>query len=170
MTDAAALAPFAAPFVEPGTVVVSESGLGLFNQQVSDGRHAFTADEPTAAGGGDAGPGPYELLLMALGACTSMTLRLYAARHAMPLERVIVRLRHSRDYASDCADCAAKPVMLDHIDREIELLGALDEAQKAKLMEIADKCPVHRTLSSPIKITTRRREAQPTVAPLGGNV
>ena len=170
MTDTTAIAPFPAPMVEPGTVVVSESGLGPFNQQISDGPHSFTADEPVAVGGGDAGPGPYELLLMALGACTSMTVRMYAARHAMPLERVIVRLRHFRAYATDCADCATKPVMLDNIDREIELLGALDEAQKAKLMEIADKCPVHRTLSSPIKITTRRRDAQPAVAPLSGNV
>jgi putative redox protein len=165
MTDSIAPAPFPAPVVEAGTVVVSESGLGPFNQQLSDGLHALTADEPSAVGGGDAGPGPYELLLMALGACTSMTLRQYASRHAMPLERVIVRLRHSREYVADCEACATKPVMLDRIDREIELLGNLDEAQKAKLMEIAEKCPVHRTLSSPIKITTRRRDAQPTVAP-----
>ena len=141
------------------TVVVSESGDGLFAQELSDGRHRLRADEPVAAGGNDSGPGPYELLLMALGACTSMTLRLYARRKQWPLQRVVVRLTHSRDYVTDCEECAAKPVMLDRIERELELIGALSAEQRTKLLEIADKCPVHRTLSQPVRIATTLRAA-----------
>ena len=140
--------------VEPGTVVVSENGDGLFTQRLLDGRHSLLADEPVSAGGNDRGPGPYELLLMSLGACTSMTLRLYANRKRWPLQRVTVRLKHSRSYPQDCKDCADKAVMLDHVDREIALEGTLDDTQRAKLLEIADKCPVHRTLTSEIEIRT----------------
>src|SRR5450432_1080089 len=131
--------------IEPGVVLVTETGEGLFTQYLLDGRHRLLADEPAAAGGNDLGPGPYELLLMALGACTSMTLRLYAKRKQWPLERVVVRLKHSRVYIDDCKDCDTKPAMLDHIDREIELTGPLDTEQTTKLMDIADQCPVHRT-------------------------
>jgi len=157
MTDTPTVAALQDAAVEPGTVVVVESGDGLFTQQLLDGRHRLLADEPLSAGGKDLGPGPYELLLMALGACTSMTVRLYANRKQWPLERVSVRLKHSRNYPQDCKDCASKPVLLDHIDREIEFTGALDETQRAKLLEIAEKCPVHRTLSQPIGIATRLR-------------
>jgi putative redox protein len=146
-------------FVEPdvisGTVVVAETGAGKFSQYVLDGRHHLVADEPAAVGGDDLGPGPYELLLMALGACTSMTLRLYATRKQFPLERVIVRLKHDKRYLEDCAECSDKPVMLDHIDRDIELIGTLSDEQKAALLMMADKCPVHRTLISKIAIQTR---------------
>ncbi len=162
--------PFPEPVVAPSTVVVAESGLGLYGQQLLDGRHHLAADEPAAVGGNDFGPGPYELLLMALGSCTSMTLRMYAGRQGFALERVVVRLKHDRVYAKDCEECDAKPVMLDRIEREIDLIGALDDLQKARLMEIADKCPLHRTLTTGIKIVTRLATAQPTVAPLGGNV
>lgn len=147
--------------VEPGTVVVSETGDGEFTQQLLDGRHRLLADEPVAAGGKDLGPGPYELLMMALGACTSMTVRLYANRKQWPLTRVTVHLRHSRSYPQDCKDCASKPVMLDHVDREIEFDGTLDDVQRAKLLEIADKCPVHRTLSQRVEIATRMRGTPP---------
>jgi len=140
---------------EPGWVKVVETGDGKFAQHLLDGRHRLIADEPAAAGGGDRGPGPYELLLMALGACTSMTVRLYAARKAWRLERVSVQLRHARIHAEDCADCETKQGLIDRIERVISLEGALDAAQRQRLLEIADMCPVHRTLTSEIKIETR---------------
>jgi putative redox protein len=136
------------------TVVVKGSGSG-FAQEISDGRHLLRADEPLAAGGTDLGPGPYELLLAALGVCTSMTLAMYARRKGWKLDGITVRLRHSRIYASDCADCETREGMLDRIEREIELAGSLDKDQRQKLLEIADKCPVHRTLKSEIDIRTR---------------
>jgi uncharacterized OsmC-like protein len=141
--------------VTPGTVVVVENGKGLFGQDLLDGRHRLTADEPRAAGGDDAGPNPYELLLMSLGACTSMTLRLYAKRKQWPLTRVAVRLRHSRIHAEDCAECETKTGFIDRIDREIVLEGPLDEDQRMRMAQIADMCPVHRTLMSEISITTQ---------------
>jgi uncharacterized OsmC-like protein len=113
------------------------------------------ADEPIAAGGEDTGPGPYDYLLAGLGACTSMTMRLYADRKSLPLERVTVTLQHSKIYAQDCAECETKSGMLDQIDRVIGMEGALDAEQRKKLMEIADKCPVHRTLTSEIRIVTK---------------
>ena len=141
--------------VEPGWVTVIESGEGKFTEYLLDGRHRLVADEPVAAGGKDLGPGPYELLLMALGACTTMTLRLYADRKRWPLDRVSVRLHHAKIYAQDCADCETKEGRLDRIERVIELEGSLDPAQRKRLLEIADMCPVHRTLTSEIKIETR---------------
>ncbi|MGH8428959.1 MAG: OsmC family protein, partial [Solimonas sp.] len=119
-----------------------------------DGRHILQADEPAAAGGGDAGPGPYELLLMALGSCTSMTVHMYAARRKWPLEQVVVRLRHSRVHAQDCADCEESKTLLDRIDKNLEFSGPLDDAQRSRLVEIAGMCPVHRTLTSKIDIRT----------------
>ena len=150
--------------VEPGWIEVVESGDGKFTEHLLDGRHRLTADEPVAAGGNDRGPGPYELLLMALGACTTMTLRLYADRKPWPLERVSVRLRHAKIYAADCADCETKHGKLDRIERVIELEGALDPTQRQRLLEIADMCPVHRTLTSEIKIETRLMEG-PRISP-----
>jgi uncharacterized OsmC-like protein len=141
--------------VEPGWIKVVESGEGKFTEHLLDGRHRLLADEPVAAGGNDRGPGPYELLLMSLGACTTMTLRLYAERKRWPLQRVSVELRHDKIHAEDCADCETKQGMLDRIERVIALEGALDAAQRQRLMEIADMCPVHRTLTSEIKIETR---------------
>ena len=140
--------------VPPGTVVVRETGQGRFQQEIVAGKHRLTADEPVKVGGLDSGPGPYELLLAALGACTTMTLRLYAERKKLPLERARVRLRHSRIYAKDCADCETKAGMIDRIERAITLEGDLDAKQRARLMEVADKCPVHRTLQSEIDIRT----------------
>jgi uncharacterized OsmC-like protein len=138
----------------PGTVIVRETRRGMFQQEIVSGPHSLVADEPANVGGLDSGPGPYELLLAALGACTSMTLRLYADRKKLPLARVQVRLRHSRIYATDCAECETKEGMLDRIERVIMLEGELDAAQRARLMDIADKCPVHRTLKSEIDIRT----------------
>jgi uncharacterized OsmC-like protein/pimeloyl-ACP methyl ester carboxylesterase len=139
-----------------GHVVVEETGRSLFEQAVMAGHHRFLADEPIEAGGKDAGPGPYDLLLAGLGACTSMTLRLYANRKKLPLQRVRVTLQHRRVHAEDCADCEESERKLEVIDREITLTGTLDEAQRTRLMEIADKCPVHRTLTSKIDIRTTR--------------
>lgn len=135
-------------------VIVRETRNSKFQQTVSIGPHRLLADEPIAAGGEDTGPGPYDFLLAGLGACTSMTMRLYADRKSLPLERVTVTLKHSRIHAEDCAECETKTGMLDQIDRTIAMEGSLDAEQREKLMEIADKCPVHRTLTSEIHIIT----------------
>ena len=139
---------------EPGTVLVRETRRGQFQQEIITGRHRLMADEPVQVGGMDSGPGPYDLLLAALGACTAMTLRLYAERKQLPLRRTQVRLRHDKIHAADCADCETKEGMVDRIERAITLEGDLDAGQRARLMEIADKCPVHRTLESEIDIRT----------------
>jgi len=146
--------------VKPGEVVVRETRHGTFQQDITAGTHRFLADEPVAAGGLDSGPGPYDFLLGALGACTSMTLRLYADRKQLPLARTRVRLRHSRIYAADCADCETKQGMLDRIDRIISLEGELDAEARKRLLEIADKCPVHHTLTSEIDIRTTEESSQ----------
>ena len=142
------------PGEAPRNVVVRETRNSKFQQTVSIGPHSLLADEPVAAGGEDTGPGPYDFLLAGLGACTSMTMRLYADRKSLPLERVTVTLKHSKIHAQDCAECETKEGMLDQIDRTIAMEGALDAEQRKKLMEIADKCPVHRTLTSEIHIVT----------------
>lgn len=139
----------AAPTV---TAEVVETLSGKFINSARVGRHAMTADEPVASGGNDAGPSPYEFLLLALGSCTSMTLRMYAEMKKLPLKRVRVRLTHQKIHAKDCADCPQTDTKLDHITREIVLEGELSEEQRQKLLEIANKCPVHRTLTSQIAI------------------
>jgi putative redox protein len=126
-----------------------------FKQEITAGKHHLVADEPVSAGGGDDGPDPYDYLLASLGVCTSMTVGLYARRKQLPLENVTVSLWHSRIYAIDCEECETKEGMLDRIDVEIELTGQLTAEQHAKLMEIAAKCPVHRTLTSEINIRLR---------------
>jgi len=131
-------------------IVSSENGLA---QEIVSRNHRWRADEP-AAYGADTGPSPYELLLASLGACTSMTLRLYAQRKGIDVQRITVRLQHSRIHAEDCRECETKQGFLDRIDREIELVGNLDEAQKRRLLEIAERCPVHRTLKSEVHIRT----------------
>ncbi len=138
----------------PATAIVRETRKGTFQQEIISGAHRLIADEPVNAGGLDSGPGPYDLLLAALGACTSMTLRLYADGKKWPLTRVEVRLRHDRIYAIDCAECETKEGLIDHIERVITLEGDLDTNQRARLMEMADKCPVHRTLTSEVEIRT----------------
>jgi putative redox protein len=139
-----------------GYVEVAENGDGKFGQTIEAGHHQLRADEPQDMGGRDTGPSPYDLLLASLGACTSMTIRMYAAKKGLPLERVVVRLRHQKRHAEDCADCETKNGKVDFIERTIELVGQdLDAVARTKLLEIADKCPVHRTLRSEIWIETR---------------
>ncbi len=139
----------------PRQVVVRETRNSKFQNTVSIGSHRMLADEPIAAGGEDTGPGPYDFLLTALGACKSMTMRLYADRKSFPLERATVTLTHSKIHAQDCAECETKEGMLDQIDVLINLEGPLDTDQYKRIVEIADKCPVHRTLTSEIRILTR---------------
>ena len=136
-----------------GAVTVSEAGSGTYTQQITAGHHRLVADEPRPIGD-DAGPNPYDLVLAGLGACTSMTLRMYANRKGWPLDSVRVTLRHSRIHAEDCAQCETTKGWIGHIDREIELTGALDEGQRRRLLQIADQCPVHQTLTSEIDIST----------------
>ncbi|MEN4446408.1 OsmC family protein [Mycobacterium sp. SM3041] len=136
-----------------GTVTVVESGAGTYTQEIIAGGHRLIADEPRPFGD-DAGPSPYDLLLSALGACTSMTIRMYAAKKGLPLEQVRVSLRHSRIHAKDCAECETQQGMVDHIDRDIQLIGDLDDDQREKLLAIAERCPVHRTLTSSVHVST----------------
>lgn len=135
-------------------VIVRGNASG-FLQEIATGPHRLRADEPAGVGGSNAAPGPYDYILAGLGACTSMTIGLYARRNKWPLENITVSLRHSRIHAKDCEDCLTKEGMLERIDVEIELTGALTSEQRAKLMEVAGKCPVHRTLKSEINIRIR---------------
>jgi uncharacterized OsmC-like protein/alpha-beta hydrolase superfamily lysophospholipase len=144
-----------------GQVVVAERGadpahgISRLAQEVLVGSHRLVADEPLAAGGSNLGPNPYDFLLAGLGACTSMTLRLYADHKKWPLEKVTVRLSHEKIHAEDCADCETKEGKIDRIERQIEIAGPLDAAHRQRLLEIAEKCPVHRTLHSEIKIVSQ---------------
>lgn len=138
-----------------GMVQVTETGEGRFTQEVRIGRHTLAADEPVAQGGLDRGPSPYDLLLAGLGACTAMTLRLYAERRQLALEQVGVQLRHDKIHAEDCADCETRSGLVDRIERVISLRGRLTGEDRAKLLEIANKCPVHRTLHSEISVQTQ---------------
>ena len=149
--------------VEAGLVLVRETHGGKFQQEILTGPHRLLADEPVKLGGLDSGPGPYDYLLAGLGACTSMTIRLYAEFKKIPLTNVSVRLNHEKKiHSKDCADCDNKVTKVDHIDRAITLEGPLDAEQRKKLMEIADKCPVHQTLESKIDITTVERSPSPS--------
>jgi uncharacterized OsmC-like protein len=123
-----------------------------YAQRIETEKHSLTADEPPDAGGGDLGPDPYEYLLASLGACTSMTIRMYADRQGMNLDGVEVTLAHRRIHAEDCAECESKEGYVDRIDKRIRLSGDLSEAERQRLLEIADKCPVHRTLKNEILI------------------
>lgn len=138
-----------------GEVLVEETGDGTFQQLITIGDHQLLADEPVDLGGGDTGPSPYDLLLAGLGACTAMTLRLYAGRKGLALDPVRVALRHAKIHAMDCQTCETKQGQIDRIERVITVTGDIDDAQRARLLEIADKCPVHRTLTSEISIQSR---------------
>lgn len=136
-----------------GTVIVTGARAGGYTQQIVAGRHQLVADEPPPVGD-DAGPNPYDLLLAALGACTSMTVRMYADHKRWPLDQVRVTLRHSRIHAKDCADCETNDGYVHQIDRDVELTGDLDDTQRQRLMQIAERCPIHQTLTSEVRITT----------------
>jgi uncharacterized OsmC-like protein len=135
--------------------VIVRGGITGFAQEIEIGPHRLKGDEPVAFGGTDTGPSPYDFLLAALGTCTSMTISLYARRKSWPLEKVTVSLHHGKIHATDCAECETKVGKIDRIECEIELTGALTAEQRAKLMEMADHCPVHQTLTSEINIRTR---------------
>ncbi len=137
------------------SIVVVQGRADSLMQTIEVGPHRLLSDEPVAVGGGDQGPDPYELLLASLGSCTSMTLALYARRKQWPLEGVTVRLRHAKIHASDCVDCETKAGKIDRIEREIELSGPLTAEQRAALLAIADRCPVHRSLTSEVSIKTQ---------------
>jgi len=139
---------------EPGHVIVHGTAAG-FAQEIEIGSHELCADEPVSFGGTESGPSPYDLLLAALGSCTSMTIGFYARKRSWPLEKIIVSLRHSRIHAADCEDCETKEGKIDRIDLDIQLTGSLTDEQRAKLIEVAGKCPVHQTLTSEINIKTR---------------
>lgn len=143
--------------------VVAKTGKKGYQTEIFAGRHRLVADEPIPLGGADTGPNPYDLLVGALGACTSMTLRMYADRKNWPLEGITVRLRHEKIYAEDCRQCETTNGKVDAIDREIELEGVLDQDQMRRLLEIADRCPVHRTLHSEVQVTTHLKEEDSTV-------
>ena len=134
--------------------IVQETGKGKFNQEIKVGKHVLVGDEPVANGGNDLGPSPYDFLLAALGTCTSMTVRYYADFKKIPLSKVSVSLTHEKKYAQDCADCEKSDAKIDHIERKITLEGDLSEEQRKKLLEVANKCPVHKTLTSTVKIST----------------
>jgi len=142
---------------EPGdNWVVARLEGGSFRTEILANGHALISDEPVAAGGSNAGPSPYDLLVAGLGACTAMTLRMYATHKGWPLEDVVVRLRHRKVHARDCEECQTQGnVKVDRIERELELIGSLDEAQRQRLLEIANRCPVHRSLESEVRVVTR---------------
>lgn len=141
-----------------GVVRVAESGRGRFANVISAGDHELSAGEPVDVGGDDSGPAPYELLLSALGACTSITLRMYADRKGWPLEHVSVELRHEKIHADDCQHCETDKGYLDRIHIEVTVEGPLDTEQRERLLDIAHKCPVHRTLQNEVDMPTSLKE------------
>ncbi|MEX2282666.1 MAG: OsmC family protein [Gemmatimonadota bacterium] len=137
------------------TSITARIGAQGYRTEIITGSHTIIADEPMSAGGTDQGPTPYDLLVAALGACTAITLRMYADRKQLPLDEVVVRLRHGRNHAEDDRNCEDSPVRLDRIDLELELKGDLTDEQRARLIEITPKCPLHRTLSAGIRIVLK---------------
>jgi putative redox protein len=146
--------------VEKGSVRVEEKD-HKFAQHVSSDSHYWLADEPRSVGGANTGPDPYEHLLASLGACTSMTLRMYATHKKLALDHVVVELKHSRDYLEDCEGCEDKPMQIDVLERKLTLQGALSEQERARLLEIADRCPVHRTLHNHLQVRTELVDEPP---------
>jgi len=142
-----------------GAVRVIERGTGAFAVDIRSGRHQWISDEPVGVGGDDLGPGPYDMVVAALGACTAMTIRMYARHKKWSLDQVTVDLRHDKIHASDCAECETREGRVDRIERVITITGALDPTQRQRLLEIADRCPVHRTLQAEVLVLTREKSA-----------
>jgi putative redox protein len=142
----------AAPMPDDPSWVVARTAAGAYRTAITVGGHSFTADEPLKVGGSGTGPTPYEYLLGALGACTAMTIHMYAARKKWPLEDVVVRVRNARSYAADCENCEAQPVGIGRIERQIELSGSLTDEQRQRLLAIADRCPVKQTFERGLQI------------------
>jgi len=148
----------AEPTTDNTPQIVVRGDARSFQQEITAGKHQFVADESLSVGGGDVGPDPYDYLLASLGVCTSMTVGYYARRNGWPLETITVSLSHARVHARDCEECETKEGMVDRIEVEVELAGSLTAEQHAKLMAVAAKCPVHRTLTSEINIRLRAAE------------
>ena len=144
-----------------GIVVVAENGKGRYQQAITAGQHQLIADEPASMGGADAGPAPFDFIMSGLGACTSMTLRQYAKRHGLSVDDIEVSLSHTRDHAEDCAASAARPVKIDRIVQRIDIHGHLSALERERLLEVAERCPVHRTLDANPRIETRYIEDDP---------
>jgi len=132
--------------------VTATTGAGSFRTEVVAAGHTVVADEPAKSGGANGGPSPYDLLLGAIGACTAMAVRMYAARKQWPLDEVVVRLRNQRDHAADCENCGTQRVGIKRIERQVEMRGALTDEQRQRLLQIADRCPVKQTLERGIEI------------------
>jgi putative redox protein len=146
------------PAIIPDNHVLVRTGRTGYQTEIIANGHRFIADEPIAVGGSGTGPNPYDYLVTALGACTSMTLRMYADRKNWPLDEIVVRLKHEKMHAADCHECETREGKIDVIERQIELVGPLDFAQKQRLVEIADRCPVHRMLHGEIVVKTWLKE------------
>jgi len=138
--------------------IVVRTGKTGYRTEILASGHSLVADEPASSGGTDMGPDPYDYLVAALGSCTSITIRMYADRKGWPLESIVVRLKHRKIHAEDCEECETKTGKIDLIEREIELTGSLGNEQRRRLLEIADKCPVHRTLHSEVVVRTKLRD------------
>ncbi len=136
-------------------VVVRENKKGVYVRDISIGNHVVVADEPSEVGGNDLGPSPYELLLASLGTCTSITTRMYANYKKIPLDNIIVKLKHEKVHADDCKNCENDNAKIDRISLSLTLEGNLSQEQRDKLLEIANKCPVHRTLTSSVQIISK---------------
>jgi putative redox protein len=148
-----------------GTEVVTRTEGDGYQTTIDAGGFHLVADEPASLGGTAGGPSPYDLLLGALGACTGMTLRMYAARKGWPLERVTVKLTEPRDYAADCENCAKPDARITRLSREITISGALDEGQRQRLLHIAEQCPVHKSLAGSFAVQTTLRDEDPLPVP-----
>lgn len=149
--------------------VTAHTRADAFRTEIFANGYPLVADEPVAYGGGNEGPSPYDYLLTALGACTGMTLRMYANQKGWPLEEAVVRLSHKKVHALDCRDCPEGGAKIDQIERELELVGALDGGQRQRLLEIAERCPVHRTIIGEVRIETRLQATGEAAAPEDGS-